>query len=134
MDGDRENGRGRPATLAEVFEPWEIAGESRRDSVPHRAGLLRALARCGVLAGGLSFPFILPGVVGLALGVLTGASARRDLDLISRGYMDHRGYHPTAKALSDARAAVVLSLLGPLLWLVVAGTFLTIMVIGIASK
>jgi hypothetical protein len=33
--------------------------------------------------------------------------------------MDQDGYHPTAKVLADAKAAVALSLLGPSLWLAV---------------
>jgi hypothetical protein len=130
MDGDCESIKDRPATLADVFEPWEAAGESRRDCQPHRAEALQTLARLGMLAGGLSFPFFFPCVPGLTLGALTRLLARRDLDLICRGHMDHRGYHTTLRALSEARAALVLSLLGLLLWIFVCGFVVLLILIA----
>jgi hypothetical protein len=119
-----ENPEGRPTTLAEVFTPWEAAGESRRDCRPHRAESLLLLARCGILAGGLSFPFVFPSFVGLALGGLTRALARHDLDLICRGDMDQDGYRPTANAFAEARTAMIVSALGLLFWLGVCGLIL----------
>ena len=107
----------RPPFLEEVFQPWELAGEARRDCEPHRAGLLAALARISLLAGGLSFVCPPASLVGLPLGLVTRAMARRDLDLIFAGGMDHRGYRRTEKARSASHAGVILSLLGPLLWL-----------------
>jgi hypothetical protein len=121
MDGLPENIRHRPATLSEVLEPWEAAGESRHDCLPHRSGLLHFLARLGLCAGGLSVPFFLPFLPGLALACLVRHLARRDLDLMSRGDMDQRGYQGTVRAFSEAKTALLLSIVGPLLWIVVSG-------------
>jgi hypothetical protein len=105
-----------PAPAEEIFQPWQLAGESRRDCEPHRAQFLSALAYISLLLGGLSFLCLLPGFLGLVLGLMTGMMARRDLDLIVTGDMDQRGYAQTDRAWGNARAAMKLSFLGLLAW------------------
>lgn len=97
-------------TVEDVFTPWELAGESRRDCKPHRVRLLRVLAYVSVLVAGASTFLICPAVLGLLLGLATWRMACRDLHLISRGEMDTTGFHGTEKARADARGAVLLSL------------------------
>jgi hypothetical protein len=130
MDGKPVRDSERMPTLEEVFEPWELAGESRRDCEPHRARLLRALARVSFLAGGLSIFCLLPALLGLPLGLMTRAMAGRDLDLISAGNMDHRGYHETEQARSDSHTGVILSLLGILGWFVVGAVLVLCILIA----
>jgi hypothetical protein len=117
MDGKPENEEPRMLTLEEVFEPWELVGKSRRDCLPHRARLLRLMAYVSCLAGGLSIVCLVPALLGLPLGLLARAMARRDLDLICGGDMDHRGYHETEKARADSHAGVLLNLWGLFFWL-----------------
>jgi hypothetical protein len=113
--------------LEELFQPWELAGESPRDCEPHRAGLLLLMARVSLLAGGLSFVCLVPALVGVPLGLVTGAWARRDLDRICTGRMDQDGYRQTERARSDARAGVILGLLGLLFW----PTWLVLLFLGV---
>jgi hypothetical protein len=40
MDEQSNATRERLPALEEVFQPWELAGESRRDSEPHRGCFL----------------------------------------------------------------------------------------------
>ena len=110
-----------PLTAEAIFQPWELVGESRRDCEPHRASLVAVLAYASLVCGGLSFVCPLFSMYGIALGVMTRVMARRDLDLIAAGDMDQCGYVPTGKAFATARAAVILSIIGPLLWLGLLG-------------
>jgi hypothetical protein len=115
MDGKPEKDRQRMLTLEEVFEPWELVGQSRRDCEPHRARLLLVFSRISLGAGCLSLiPCfgLIPAIFGFWLGIATRTMARRDLDMISAGDMDHQGYHETDKARSNSHAAVMLSVLG----------------------
>jgi hypothetical protein len=129
MEAKGDPAGNRWPTLAEVFHPWEWSGESRRDCKPHRARLLLLLARASLLAGALSFLCLPFGIIGLPLGLVTRAMARRDLDLISAGEMDHRGYKLTEKARSDSHASVILSLLPFSFWFLVILVVLTLRVI-----
>jgi hypothetical protein len=143
-----EKEKQRLPTLEEIFEPWELEGRSRCDCVSHRAGCLVPLATLCLWAGAISlispfcglfglilcafgegiglvglllfFPFPL---LGLALSVAIRNMARRDLDLIFAGKMDHRGYQQTEKARSDSHAAVMLHLLVPVFWLALGVAF-----------
>lgn len=107
---DRAENAGRPI-LADVFQPWEAKGGSRRDCAPHRARLLTAMARWSLIAAGLSFLGLPANVIGLPLGWTAWRMACRDRDRICAGNMDQEGYHPTEQARSDSRAALVLNLL-----------------------
>jgi hypothetical protein len=100
-----------PAAAEEIFTPWELMGESRRDCQQDRAKSLAVLAFLSLLTGCLSFLCPLSGLLGLALGQITKVLARRDLDSISAGHMDQKGYGPTRKVLAHAYAAMSLSLL-----------------------
>jgi hypothetical protein len=116
MDATPRKAERKSPTLEELFQAWELAGESPRDCEPHRAGLLLLMARASLLAGGLSFVCLLPALAGIPLGLLTGAWARRDLDLICAGRMDQDGYRETERARSDGRAGAILGPLGLLFW------------------
>jgi hypothetical protein len=98
-------------TLEQVFQPWELTGDARRDCAPHRANLLIKMARLSLVAAGLSFFGLPVNLIGLPLGLGTWAMACHDRDRICAGDMDQTGYHPTEKARSDSRAAVFLNIL-----------------------
>jgi hypothetical protein len=116
MDTMPEEKEPRLSTLDEIFQPWELVGEARRDCASHRAGFLVPLARLSLLAGGLSLSCPPFGLVGLPLAVVTWRMARRDLDLIVAGDMDHRGYGPTEKARAESRTGLLLILFGTMCW------------------
>ena len=111
----------QPPTIEEVFQPWELAGISRRDCASHRGRFLLWMGRISLLLGGLSLLCPPLGLPGLALGLLVRWTARRDLDAIFAGDMDHRGRQLTEKAWSDSWAAIFLNLLGSLLCGTIAG-------------
>jgi hypothetical protein len=123
MDDQLKKDECRASPLEDLFRPWELVGEARRDCQPHRAGLLLWLARISLLAGGLSFVCLPFGLIGLALALGTRRLARRDLESIFAGEMDQYGYAPTEKARADSNVAVVVSLLGSLFWLVLLALF-----------
>jgi hypothetical protein len=119
------NERDPPRVTAEdVFTPWEMEGQSRRDCEPHRAGLLSALAYGSLVVGGASLLLMVPALVGLPLGFATWRMACRDLDSMRAGLMDTRGFHQTEKARSNAHAGMILSLMGLLLCMSLIGLFL----------
>ena len=107
--------------LDATFEPWELDGGSKRDCTSHRADMLKRMAAFSTGAGYLSlflFPLLVPSLTAMLLGLLTRAMAERDLDRMRAGAMDNRGYQETEKAWFDSRAAVIVSVLGPLIWFI----------------
>ena len=116
----REDERKERSLDAEaIFKPWEMIGESRRDSLPHRARALTVLARTALFASGLGFLCPLLSLTGIVLGLTTRILARRDLDLICAGEMDQDGYVLTGKAWAEARVALILGFLGSIWWIFV---------------
>ena len=115
-------------TAEEIFTPWEMVGESRHDSKPHRGQLLSTMAYFNFLAAGTSFFCLLTGLVGFLLGLAAWIMACRDLDLMRKGLMEQSGYHQTEKARADARVGTLLSLPGLVLWSIVAAVVIYQMV------
>lgn len=111
MDGKSDASGERLPTLEEVFQPWELAGESRSDCRPHRADFLRWMTRISFLLGGLSFVCPPLGLLGLPLALVVRRMARRDLDVIFTGDMDQSGRPGTEKAWIDSQAAAFVNLL-----------------------
>jgi hypothetical protein len=111
MDEASDAATERPPRLEEVFQPWELNNESRRDCEPHRAGFLRWMARISLILGSLSFLCPLLGLIGLPLALVIRVLARRDLDAIFAGAMDHHGREGTEMAWRDSHAGALLSLL-----------------------
>jgi hypothetical protein len=103
---------GRRLTAEEIFQPWELSGQSRRDCLPHRAGLLGPMSYVSLVAGGATFACLVSALIAFPLGIATYLMACHDLELIRRGDMDQSGFHRTEKARSDARAGVILACLG----------------------
>ena len=155
MDARPNETSNKPPTIDEVFQPWELIGESRRDCEPHRGRLLRWLARISLLVGVLSFLYppiaalllfdgmgleagwlqlslvLLPnGLMGFLLGSVIQMLARRDLDAMSAGNMDQRGYGDTEKARIESHAGAVVSLLGSLFWSIPLGGIVLCFVFG----
>jgi hypothetical protein len=92
--------------------PWEQPGAFRLDCEPHRGGLLSALGTISLVLGVLSlfcFPLC---VTGLTFGLPAWVLAYRDLARMRAGLMDPTGREQTHAALGQARAGVVLSVLG----------------------
>jgi hypothetical protein len=91
--------------------PWEQAGATRRDCMPHRSKLVQALS--GAALGCSLFWLILPlGIVGLTLGITGWRLAACDLNEMRAGRMDPAGWPHTEQAYRWARWAVLLSVLG----------------------
>lgn len=113
-------------TAEDIFTPWEMIGQSRRDSLPHRALLMRTMAYFSVLIAGLSLLCGAVGLLAVPLATATWWMAYRDLNLIRRGDMDTEGFHATEKARSDARGAIALSLCGFFIWFLVAAALVSV--------
>lgn len=110
--------------LQDIFRPWELSGEARYDCEPHRAKQLAIPAYISIVAGIASLICFYPALVGLPLGLVVWSMARQDLDRIAAGDMDHNGYHPTERVRSNARAGVILSIMGTV-WCGLPMMFLT---------
>src|SRR4051812_35785986 len=67
---------------------WRDLGCVRADCEPHRGGLLTLLAIGSLVFAVLSLLVCVPGLVGLALGILASVMAGRDLDEMRNGLMD----------------------------------------------
>jgi hypothetical protein len=115
MDGQSNAAGELLPALEQLFQPWELVGESRRDCRSHRAGLLLAMARLSLLLGGLSLLCPPLGLIGLPLALIIRRMARRDLDAMFAGDMDQRGRQRTEKAWSDSLAAAFIYLIGCLI-------------------
>jgi hypothetical protein len=79
-----------------------------RDNEPHRAPLLKLLAILGMMLG-LGSCLILPGVLGLFLGLAFQSMADRDLGKMAAGLMDPRGEGEVKSAQRMCRVAVILN-------------------------
>jgi hypothetical protein len=84
----------------------------RHDCEPHRGDFLWLLGTASLVCGVLSCFLLLPGLVGLPLGVATLAMARRDLGRMKAGRLDPTGRERTEWAQNNARVGVGLSLTG----------------------
>jgi hypothetical protein len=90
--------------------PWEKAGQLRRDALPHRGPLLDVLGTASVLCAILAAGPVIPGLLGLPLGVAALLLARRDLSKMRAGLVDRTGQARTEEALRWARWGVLLNL------------------------
>jgi hypothetical protein len=78
--------------------------------MPHRGWLLKPLGKASLTLGALSVCVVLPGLLGLAAGVMTYVLVHRDLARMQKGLMDPAGEETTRRAQSDAVEGIVLSL------------------------
>jgi hypothetical protein len=92
--------------------PWEEPGAVRRDCAPHRGTFLAVLGAVSLACGFFSCCLVVPGLVGLPLGLATLVMGRRDLGLMEAGLMDPEGRKRTEEALTNAGVGIVLSLAG----------------------
>ncbi len=84
----------------------------RRDTVPHRGGLIATLGNISMIAGGLSLCTLgLGAVVSVPLGVAACVMATRDLEQMRAGLMDPRGQAQTETGRTGGALGVVLGLL-----------------------
>jgi hypothetical protein len=90
--------------------PWERPGRVRRDALPHRAGLLDTLATTSLLCGLSSICLVFPALIGLPIGVIAWLLARRELQDIQAGLVDHRGTERIAEAKDWAFKGTLLCL------------------------
>jgi hypothetical protein len=111
-------------TADQVFEPWEMEGRSRLDCLPHRASMLKGMAYCSIIAGGVSLVCFAPALLGLALASAAWFMARQDLTAICKGEMDHDGFHSTEQARADAVAGIFICLIAAFLWSLAITLFL----------
>lgn len=80
----------------------------RRDNEPHRAPFLKLLAILGIILG-LGSCLVLPGILGLVLGLAVQSIADRDLDKMAAGLMDPRGSEAVESAQRMGKVAVILN-------------------------
>jgi hypothetical protein len=114
-----------PGTREDDFRPWELPGNVRRDCAPHRGEFLLLLARVAEVFS-IFFLFVIPAVIGLALGITVWILVRHDLRLLQKGLMDPAGRPLLERARRRSLWAVLCAL--PIL-IVLAVTWLTIGVI-----
>src|SRR5262249_14402623 len=100
-----------------VLRPGKLPDDFRRDLPPHRAELLRLLAKISVVCGLLSFALLAPAVLGLSCGVAALVLAKRDLRRMQAGLMDPRGRNGTLAARDRAIVGIVLCLIASWVWL-----------------
>jgi hypothetical protein len=103
------------------LRPWERPGTVRRDCEPHRGRQLGALAGASLVCGVQSLCLVAPAFVGLLLGAVVIAAARRDLTKMRRGTMEPAGREATKRAQGFAFIGALLSatsllVWGPILW------------------
>jgi hypothetical protein len=98
-------------TGSKVDRPWERPGAVRRDSLPHRGWLLRALGSVSVALGYLALCGGVTGLAGLPLGLTVCALAGGDLARIRKGLIDPDGREPTEQARYLGFIGVLLNLL-----------------------
>jgi hypothetical protein len=96
-----------PPPSAHELNPWEQPGVVRLDREPHRGGMLLLLGRIGSLCAMLTPVLLLPGVVGMYLGVIVWRSAREDLAKMQRGLMDPAGRGLTERARRHGWVAAI---------------------------
>jgi hypothetical protein len=89
--------------------PWEAPDQLRRDWLPHRSKFLIGLADVALACATFGLFLCAPAPVGLALGAVAWALARRDVGLMDAGLMDPAGRE---KAEEAGRLALVCVLLG----------------------
>jgi hypothetical protein len=100
----------------EEDRPWERPGAVRRDCAPHRGQLLRWLATLALLAGTFAGVCFVPIVLSLPLGLTVLVAAGYDLRRMRRGHTDPGGRGLTRDAFVCALVALLVPLLGWLLW------------------
>jgi hypothetical protein len=120
MGADQQDDAEPRPSLTEIFKPWEILGESRRDCVSDRAVLLKWLAWASLLLSGLNATCLPFWLLALPLALVTRAMARHDLELVSCGEMDQRGYEATEGARNESAAAVRMNVVYAAGWLLLA--------------
>jgi len=123
-----DHGVGPPARLRASARPeagttgdagdraWERPGATRRDCLPHRAGLLLALADASLLLGALSPCLGFPALAAFACGAVAWGLACHDLGEMRARRMDPGGLAATRRARARARAGAALGLYGATLW------------------
>ena len=97
--------------------PWERPGAVRRDCEPDRGDLLLLLGTLSLACGALSCCLLVPGFLGLPLGMTVMAMAGRDLRQMEAGRMDPQGEHRTEEAEGRAFAGALFSIPGIMLGL-----------------
>jgi hypothetical protein len=102
------------------FRPWEQPGAVRRDREPHRGPLLLLLGRIGSLCAMLTPVLVVPGVVGLSLGLTVWLLAGADLAKMRAGLMDPAGRQQSERARWHGLVAALFAAC----WLVIAVTLL----------
>jgi hypothetical protein len=86
--------------------PWEQPDAVRRDCEPHRGPFLVLLGIASLFCGLASFLLVLPGLVGLALGVTALVIAEKDLARMGAGRVDPDSQEETALAVTYAGLGV----------------------------
>ena len=79
-------------------QPWEQAGQVRRDAEPHRGPLLLRLGTASLISGPLTICLLLPGVVGLPFTLVILFATRQDMEKMRIGLMDPRGIEQGQRA------------------------------------
>src|SRR5207247_1952487 len=67
--------------------PWDRPGSVRRDCEPHRGPFLNLVGTVSLLCGICSLCTLLPGLIGLPLGLATWVMARNDFRKMEAGLM-----------------------------------------------
>jgi hypothetical protein len=105
----------------EPTKPWEERGAVRRDSEPHRGGLILALGRVSLclsipgLLGVCFWAFAAASLLGTGLGFTVTLMAKDDLEQMERKTMDAEGRQSTEAGQRAASIGMILGIVGLLL-------------------
>jgi hypothetical protein len=96
--------------------PWEEEGNVRRDSEPHRSGLILTLSIISICIFPLAFFCSIFGIIfhiiGAGLGIASWTMGARDLKKMRSGSMDPAGQSSTQSGMVCGIVGTILSLLG----------------------
>ena len=101
-----------PLDCNDTLPPWERPGGVRRDCKPHHGELLQLLGATSLVFGAFAFCAVLPGLVGIVLGVTVYLLGNRELSQMEKGIIDPAGKGLAREARRFAVAGIVTSLLG----------------------
>jgi hypothetical protein len=124
-----------PADTDQV--PWEEEGNVRRDSEPHRSGLILTLSIISICIFPLAFMCSIFGIVfhviGAGLGIVSWTMGARDLKKMRSGSMDPAGQSGTQGGMICGIIGTILCGLGALGLLLIVGLYAYILALLMPS-
>jgi hypothetical protein len=96
----------------DLAPPWERPGGVRRDCLPHQGLLVLVLGNASFVCGVLALLLILPGLLGLVLGIGASLLGTQQLGRINAGLVDPDGRQEVERGLSRSVWGMAMSSCG----------------------